>query len=61
LTIETFVLDGAVPDRVTKANLDFVYRLRNERKFESPDDLRAQIALDAGRAQKFFRMLRRGA
>jgi riboflavin kinase/FMN adenylyltransferase len=61
LTIETFVLDGAVPDRVTKANLDFIYRLRNERKFESPDDLRAQIALDAGRAQKFFRMLRRGA
>jgi riboflavin kinase/FMN adenylyltransferase len=57
LTIETFVLNGAVPDEASSARLDFLRRLRNERKFGSPDELRAQIAADVRRAQKFFRML----
>ena len=57
LTIETFVLGGAVTDQASSARLDFLRRLRDERKFDSPDELRAQIAVDVRRAQKFFRML----
>jgi riboflavin kinase/FMN adenylyltransferase len=59
LTIETFVLDQQLPDVSTRARLEFLYRLRNERKFDSPDALRAQIAKDVGRTQKFFRLLHR--
>jgi riboflavin kinase/FMN adenylyltransferase len=55
LTIETFVLSGNVPDEVSTARLDFLHRLRDERKFDSPDQLRSQIAVDVRRAQRFFR------
>ncbi len=58
MTVETFVLSARVPERVDQARLDFLYRLRNEQKFDSPDALRAQIAADVARAQKFFRFLR---
>ena len=58
LTIETFVLNGPVPEGSQKARLDFLYRLRDERKFASVDELRSQIALDVQRAHKFFRLLR---
>jgi len=57
LTIETFVLNQPVPESPRKARLDFLYRLRDERKFGSADELREQIALDVQRAQKFFRVL----
>jgi riboflavin kinase / FMN adenylyltransferase len=60
LTIETFVLKGVVPEEVRRARLDFIYRLRDERKFASPAALRDQIALDVKRTQKFFRFLYRG-
>jgi riboflavin kinase/FMN adenylyltransferase len=60
LTIETFVLNGVVPEQVSKANLDFIYRLRDEKKFESAEELRAQIAVDVAHAHRFFRMLHRG-
>lgn len=58
LTIETFVLNGAVPETAINARLDFIYRLRDERKFESPKQLRGQIGIDVQRSQKFFRLLR---
>ena len=61
LTIETFVLNDPVRENATEAQLEFLYRLRDERKFPSADDLRGQIALDVQRAQKFFRRLRAGA
>jgi len=57
LTIETFVLDSVVPENATKARVVFLYRLRDEKKFGSPDELRKQIGVDVNRAQKFFRML----
>jgi riboflavin kinase / FMN adenylyltransferase len=57
LTIETFVLNEAVPEDAANARLEFLYRLRDERKFPSSDELRAQIAVDVHRAQKFFRLL----
>jgi riboflavin kinase / FMN adenylyltransferase len=59
LTIETFVLNDPVPETVSGARLEFLYRLRDEKKFQSTDELRAQIATDVARAQKFFRLLRR--
>jgi len=58
LTIETFALKGPVPEGVAEGRLDFLYRLRDEQKFPSPEALRAQIALDVERAHKFFRLLR---
>src|SRR5215470_18124179 len=58
LTIETFVLNQPVSESPQKARLDFLYRLRDERKFGSADELREQIALDVQKAQKFFRLLK---
>jgi riboflavin kinase/FMN adenylyltransferase len=59
LTIETFLLeafDGSTPAGI---RLEFLSRVRPERKFESPEALRAQIFKDAGRAKAFFRRYRR--
>src|SRR5262249_16837192 len=57
LTIETFVLNQSVPGSPAKARLEFLRRLREERKFASPDELRHQIGIDVARAQEFFRRL----
>jgi len=59
LTIETFLLDpfdGATPARI---RVDFLRRVRDERKFESPAALKVQILSDVARAQSFFRRCRR--
>ena len=58
LTIETFLLDplkGATPERI---RLEFLGRVRDERKFESPEALKAQILRDVGRAKAYFRRVR---
>jgi riboflavin kinase/FMN adenylyltransferase len=58
LSIETFLLDpldGATPDRI---RLEFLRRVREERKFESPEALKAQILRDVGRAKTYFRRVR---
>jgi riboflavin kinase / FMN adenylyltransferase len=57
LTIETFVLNAAVRAGARKGRLAFLYRLRDEIKFESAEALRQQIAVDVRRAEKFFRMI----
>jgi riboflavin kinase / FMN adenylyltransferase len=44
--------------------LQFLHRLRDERKFPSVDELKKQIAKDIQRAKRFFgllKKLRRGA
>ena len=56
LTIETFVLNNTVPG-AAKARLNFLYRLRDEKRFASPEELRRQISLDVERAKKFFHLL----
>jgi riboflavin kinase/FMN adenylyltransferase len=58
LVIETFVLNDAVAPDAMSARVEFLRRIRNEVKFDSPDALRRQIALDAGRAQRFFALMR---
>jgi riboflavin kinase/FMN adenylyltransferase len=55
LTIETFLLDplaGPTPRRIRVAFLEFV---RDERRFENPEALKAQILKDAGVARRYFR------
>jgi len=54
ISVETFVLNHAVPEVVRSARLQFIKRLRDEVKFESPEALRNQIAVDIARTQRFF-------
>lgn len=59
VTVETFLLDkfdGSTPSRI---RLDFFYRLRGERKFDSPAELKEQILRDVARAGKWFARYRR--
>jgi len=58
LTIETYLLaglEGLAPGEIA---LEFLRWVRDERKFESPEALKAQILRDVGRAQVYFRRLR---
>ena len=57
VTIETFVLGDKVPANAVQGSIDFLHRLRDEKKFSSADELRNQIGLDVYSAQKFFRRL----
>jgi riboflavin kinase / FMN adenylyltransferase len=55
LSIETFLLEplaGAPPHRI---RVEFLCRVREERKFESPGALKAQILKDAAVAERYFR------
>ncbi len=57
LTIETFLLsafEGLTPGRIA---VEFLRRVREERKFDSAEALKQQILRDVGRAQVFFRRL----
>jgi riboflavin kinase/FMN adenylyltransferase len=57
LSIETYLLDplrGPAPARI---RLEFLRRVREERKFASPEMLRAQILRDVGIAKTYFRRL----
>jgi riboflavin kinase/FMN adenylyltransferase len=57
LSIETFLLqplDGRSPKHI---QVEFCRRVRDERKFDSPEELKAQILRDVNRAQAFFRRL----
>ncbi len=40
----------------TPLRLTFLKRLRGEQRFASPEDLRAQIGRDVGKAQRFFQL-----
>lgn len=59
LTIETFLLspfEGEDPKRI---RIEFLLRVREERKFDSPEELKAQIMRDVGVARKYFRRTRK--
>ncbi len=59
LGVETHVLDSLgelTPERI---EVHFWKRLREEKKFSGPEELRAQIARDIAGANKFFDRLRR--
>jgi riboflavin kinase/FMN adenylyltransferase len=57
LSIETFLLRPAGGPDPARLRLSFWRRLRDEKKFDSPETLRRQILRDAAQAEKFFRRL----
>ena len=59
LSIETFLLDKLEEPAPVRIRVEFLRRVRDERKFGSPEELKAQILRDAGRAQAYFRRLDR--
>jgi riboflavin kinase/FMN adenylyltransferase len=59
LTIETFLLDRFEPPAPARIRLEFLERVREERKFENPEALKAQILRDVSRAQRFFGRLQK--
>ena len=58
LTIETFLFGPLIDLPPARIRLEFLFRLRAERKFESAEALRAQIIRDVTRAQSYFRRVR---
>ncbi|MBZ5603250.1 MAG: bifunctional riboflavin kinase/FAD synthetase [Acidobacteriia bacterium] len=59
LSIETFLLEPLSGETPKKIRVEFLRRVRDERKFESPEALKAQILRDVGRAQTYFRRTQR--
>jgi riboflavin kinase/FMN adenylyltransferase len=58
LTVETFLLDFSGQIEEVDMEIEFLYRLRDEMKFQNPAILKVQIQEDARRALKFFRLLK---
>jgi phosphoribosyl 1,2-cyclic phosphate phosphodiesterase len=59
LSIETHLLEDPGPIDPRRIEVRFWKRLRDEKKFGGPDELRAQIARDIAAANRFFSRLRR--
>jgi riboflavin kinase/FMN adenylyltransferase len=59
LSVETYLLDYSGEVSAKKMEINFWKRLREEKKFTSPEELRSQIAHDIASAGKFFSRLRR--
>jgi riboflavin kinase/FMN adenylyltransferase len=59
LSVETHVLEPLGEASPARIQLEFWKRLREEKKFNGPEELRTQIAKDIARADKFFTRLRR--
>jgi len=58
LSVETHLLDAELVTTPKRIEVRFWKRLREEKKFTSPEELRAQITADIIRANKFFSRLR---
>jgi riboflavin kinase/FMN adenylyltransferase len=58
LTVETFLLEFAGQIDEVDMEIEFLYRLRDEMKFQNPAILKVQIQEDARRSLKFFRLLK---
>ena len=58
LSVETFLLDPFEGEKPMRMRLEFLRRVREERKFDSPEVLRAQILRDVARAQAYLRRIR---
>jgi len=59
LTIETFLLDPLTEPTPQQIRVAYLHRVREERKFESPEALKSQILRDVSRAQTFFQRLKK--
>jgi len=58
LSVETHLLDAQLTAAPKRIEVRFWKRLREEKKFTGPEELRAQIATDIARANRFFSRLR---
>jgi phosphoribosyl 1,2-cyclic phosphate phosphodiesterase len=58
LSVETHVLEPLGEAQPTRIEVEFWKRLREEKKFSGPEELRAQIAQDIASANQFFTRLR---
>jgi riboflavin kinase/FMN adenylyltransferase len=58
LSIETFLLQPAPVETPRRIRVEFVWRVRDERKFEAPEALKGQILRDVRAAQSYFRRVR---
>src|SRR5229473_617988 len=58
LSVETHLLDFSGDITAKRMEVRFWKRLREEKKFAGPEDLRAQIARDIASARRFFTRLR---
>jgi riboflavin kinase/FMN adenylyltransferase len=58
LSIETFLLDPIEGEQPRHIRVEFLRRIRDEKRFESPEALRAQILKDARAAQSYFRRVK---
>jgi riboflavin kinase / FMN adenylyltransferase len=59
LGVETHLLEPREGPSPAEMEVSFLYRLREERKFSSPQELKAQIMKDIRRAEGYFRRLER--
>jgi len=57
LTIETYLLAPLAAAGPEEIRLEFLRHVRDEKKFDNPEALRAQILRDVARAQAYFRRL----
>jgi riboflavin kinase/FMN adenylyltransferase len=55
LSIETFLLDPFEGETPARIRVEFLCRVREERRFENPEALKAQILRDVRVAQNYFR------
>jgi riboflavin kinase/FMN adenylyltransferase len=54
LTIETFLLDPPAGETPRRISVEFLWRVREERKFPNPEALKARILRDAAAARCYF-------
>jgi riboflavin kinase/FMN adenylyltransferase len=55
VSIETYLLQPLEDPRPERIRVQFLWRVREERKFPTPAELKAQILRDVAVAQKYFR------
>jgi len=60
-TTETFLLEALAGETPTAIAVEFLRRVRGEKKFESADELKAQILRDVDRARAYHRRAARPA
>ena len=58
LTVETYLLDYSSEIADPEMEIEFLFRLRDEMKFQNPAILKVQIQEDARRSRKSFRLLK---
>lgn len=58
LSIETYLLSPFAEPAPRRVRLEFCHRVREERKFSSPEALKTQILKDVSTALKYFRRLK---